>query len=339
MKERIITLFVFIVFVCGFKAYSQDDGIGTGWGNLFPSEPLVLNENFMGFSFFHTDNNPDSGNSENSIDPVSGDVIFGYKEDSLEIPFLGSQFSKAKYVFKQCAFAPEWSSAYAYKNASENTQNVSDGFVEISREDNVYSSVPTIRGYMILDLRQLEYVEIIQWTHSSTGGRKRGVMLEISLDDGNTWDTLRYQPGENFMASFTKDFSFGEPVKTFNEYRCEPSGYGMVWEDGIWTDNVMLRFREAGGQTPRIHDIKVHGTLKVQTAIGDKILNDFKVFSYGKSIRVSKLANIDVYNLSGKKVLSAQHTNYLQLDNVREGIYFVRAKVNDVIKTSKVLIN
>ena len=108
------------------------DDTGTGWGNLFPSEQLVLNENFMGFDFFHSDSNPSSGNSDNVTDPVSGDPIYGFKDDSMYVNFLGSS-DQARYIFHQCAFAPEWQTAYANHEDKTPTPNVSDGFVEISR--------------------------------------------------------------------------------------------------------------------------------------------------------------------------------------------------------------
>ena len=337
MRKRAFVLgFVLVVFFA-FNAKSQDASTGTGWGNLFPSEQLVLNENFMGFNTFHTDSNPDEGNSDNTLDPVSGDPIYGFKNDSIEVQFLGSN-EKATYIFKQCAFAPEWPTAYAYKNSTENSPNVSDGFVEISRDYPASGgNLPMIHGEFVLDLRKLSYVEIIQWSHSSTGGNKRGVMLEYSLDDGVTWDTLRYQPGSSAYAnSFTKDIGTG--IKTDNIFNCQPSAYGMTWEDGIWAENVMLRFGECGGQTPRIHDVKIYGIATPNSTSDLPEIDKLKIYSYNKTIRISKPADVAVYDLSGKTVISKKNTNIILMNDFQNGIYLVKAQVDGVQKTTKIIL-
>ena len=161
-------------------------------------------------------------------------------------------------------------------------------------------------------------------------------MCEISLDNGITWDTLRYQPGTAYSSSFTKDMTTG--VKTSNGIRCDPSAFGMTWEDGIYTGNVMLRFGEAGGQTPRIHDLKVYGTYNPVTFSGSPAIDGLEIYAAGKKIVLSKPSEIAVYNLSGILVLRGSRTNFVSAGHLPDGIYIVHARCGDLFKTEKVII-
>jgi hypothetical protein len=335
MKEKIFTLCFCLILGMGSLTAQLNTGTGTGWGiDLFPGEPLLLDENFQGFAFFHSDSTPDMGNSNNTLDPVTQEVVYGYTNFSTNVLVLGTEDSAITYEFYQCAFAPEWQTAYAFKEQGENTPNVSNGFVEVSRDYG--STPPTVHGHFIVDLRNIDFVEMIQWSHSSCGGNKRGVMLEFSVDDGTTWDTLRYQPGgAGYTEGFTKDVFTGE--KTGNGYRCDPSAYGMLWEDAIYSENMMLRFGEAGGQVPRIHDLKVYGTY---TASSKKEIpdNDLKIYCVNKTIRISEMADVEVYSLVGKRVKMAQQVNSLAMDDMPQGIYIVKAKGPSAVKTTKVVV-
>jgi hypothetical protein len=333
--KKIYVLLTLSMILWNFNLYAQlNTSTGITWGELSPSEPLVLNENFQGFEFFHTDPNTDAGNSDNKFAEDGITIIYGYKNDTVEVPIIGSASGKINYYFNQCAFAPAWKTAYAFQQEAENTANVTNGFVEISRD--YASNPPTVRGWFIVDLRALDFVEVIQWTHSSTGGNKRGVMCEFSVDNGTTWDTLRYQPGSNFGLSFTKDVT--TRVKTSNGYRCDPSAFGMTWEDGIWSDQpIMLRFAEAGGQTPRIHDLKVYGNYTA-TAVNEIADNGLKIYSFNKKIRISEVADVVIYRIDGAIIKSAKNTNLVSLDEMPDGIYLVKAKAGNKYKTTKVLI-
>lgn len=324
-----------ILFVPCYMAQAQlNTSTGTGWGiDLFTSEPLILNENFQGFEFFHSDSNPDDGNSDNTFGN-SGDIVSGYKSFASKAPIWGTTDSIITYDFKHCAFAPQWKTAYAYAGQGENTDNVSDGFVEISRKYT--SSPPTVSGYFIIDLSAIEYVEIIQWSHSSTGGNKRGVMCEFSIDKGASWDTLRYQPGTAYRASFTKDVA--TRVKTYNGYRCDPSAYGMLWEDAIFhTGGIMLRFSECGGQTPRIHDLKVYGTYNSTPA--QEIKNrELKIYCFNRKINISAYADVEIYNIAGTLVKKAKNVNHVDLGCIPQGVYIVKAKHKYLTNIRKVLV-
>lgn len=337
MKAKKFTLAICVLFGVSFTAFSQDISTGINWGTTAPTEPLVLNENFQGFKFFHNDENPDQGNSDNKIDPISGEPVYGFKNMTSKAVIVGKKDSAITYTFEQCAFAPAWKTAYAYKNETENTKNVSNGFVEISRNYAASGgNLPTIRGYFIVDLRKIEFVDVVQWSHSSTGGNKRGVMCEFSVDNAKTWDTLRYQPGTAWAASFTKDVF--TKVKTPNSFRCDPSAYGMTWEDGIWAENVMLRFSECGGQTARIHDLKVYGSYTPVTSVSTVKNDDLRIFSSNRIIRISEPAKVAVYSLTGNLVKTAEQTNSLSMTGVPAGIYLVKAMVDNRVKTSKIIV-
>ena len=339
MKTKQLIL-MFLGFLFSVNMFGQDIGTGMTWGETFtPYEQLLINENFMGFDFYFNGQNINDGNSKNEIDPVSGEMIYGYKDDSLDIHIPGSESGTIRYIYKQCAFAPEWKTVRAEFTGGENTENVSDGFVEISRPDTKYSTVPTLKGHFIVDLREVSFVEGMYWSHSSTGNGKRGAMCEISVDDGITWDTLRYQPGENSYAkSFHKDISTGE--KTYNLFRCDQAAFGMTWEDEIYAENVMLRFVCAGEttiQTLRLHDLKIYGLYVPPTFAETVKGKNLEIIQLKQRIKISELSNVEIYDLTGKVLYREQNTKEIPLDIIPKGTYIVRASNGKLAATQKIV--
>lgn len=337
MKTKFFTLFAAASLLGGLTLTAQDMSTGMDWDANPPATPILIDENFQGFEFFHSDDNPDMGNSNNTLDEDGETIIWGYTNiDKVDVPIINGGGGNVSYSFYQCAFAPEWMTAYAYKDLSAtgsgtNTQNVSDGFVEVSREYG--GAVPTVAGYFIVDLTSINFVDMIQWTHSSCGGTRRGVLLEISLDNGASWDTLRYQPGDAWSQSFTRDPFTGED--TPNTYNCAPSGYGMTWVEEIYMDNVMLRFLVAGGQVPRIHDLKVYGEYTA-SPVSDINEDWLQVNVQNKQIYLSQSVDVEIYNLSGILVKAKKNTNLVTLENQSGGIYFVKATLNGKSQITKV---
>lgn len=330
---RLITLGLLAFGVGQFTATAQtlNTGTGTGWGGLNPTTPLLISTDFSEFDFYHSDADPNSGNSDNVIDPDDPlNVVLGYKSMDYTMSYIGSD-QGAKFTFEQCAFAPEWSTAYGFRDGAS-TAGVSDGFVEISRE--YPSSVPTVRGYMTVDLRNIEFVEAIQYSHSSTGGNKRGVLVEYSLDDGTTWDSLRYQPGLQWSLGFTTDlFTF---ERTPNGYRCDPSAYGMLWEDGVFASNLMIRFLEAGGQTARIHDFKVYGD-GIVASVEDNLINAITVTCSNHLVSLSKEADVTIYTGQGTIAKSAKAVKQLSISDLPAGMYIVNASAEGKTVVEKII--
>ena len=332
-------IFTFLGIIISINLFAQDTGTGMTWGATFtPYEQLLINENFMGFDFYFNGQNINDGNSKNELDPVSGEMIYGYLNDSIEIAIPGSESGKIRYIYEQCAFAPEWKTVKAEATGGENTDNVSDGFVEISRPDTKYSTVPTLKGHFIVDLRDAAFVEGMYWSHSSTGNGKRGAMCEISIDDGLTWDTLRYQPGENSYAkSFHKDISSGE--KTYNTYRCDQAAWGMTWEDEIYAENVMLRFVCAGEQTIqtlRLHDLKIYGTYVPPTSARSIVDEKLEIIHLKDKIKISELVRLAVYDMTGRLIYKNHSTNELPLKNIPRGMFLIKADNGKVVESKKI---
>lgn len=328
----LFSLFIFLLSN-GIAIAQLNTGTGVEWGTLSPVEPLALDENFQGFEFFHSDETSDMGNSDNAY-ASDGSIIHGYKSFTASIDVIGGNGLKVSYSCDLCAFAPDWAAAYSFRDGVENTENVSDGFVEISRD--YPSDPPTVRGHFVVDLRALDFVEVIQWTHSSTGGNKRGVQCDFSLDDGATWDTLRYQPGNAWSDSFTKDPTTG--IKTSNGFRCDPSAYGMTWEDGVYASNVMLRFLEAGGQTARIHDLKVYGTFTPLSPVTNTYDNGLEIVQANRQVSVSERADITVFHADGRLAKAIPDAEQVFLSELPSGVYILRAQAGEKVKVAKVFL-
>jgi len=326
MKRKIFTLLIAALFATGLNLYAQSSPEGsTGWETLQPGEPLLLEEDFQGFSFLHFDSHPNEGSSSNE-DPLN----LGYREDSTSYVIATGSKDTIFYNFYQCAFAPNWEAAYAYRDSADNalddqmTPQVTRGFVEISRE---YSSTFTVNGSFTIDLRQLEFVEVVQYSHSSCGGNKRGYTLEVSTDNGEVWDTLRMQTG-NITTSRPQP----------NSFDCQNSGYAMRWEDGIWNFNVMLRFTQSSGQAPRIHDLKVYGTPSTVSSIENYEKSEIGIVCINKIISLSETSDIGIYDLGGALLRRADMVNTYSVSDLPEGLYIVRAKTNTRTTTRKILL-
>lgn len=333
-------LFAFTLLMFPLAAIAQDFGTGTGWTGLQPTESLVIDENFQGFEFFHTDEHSNQGNSEHKIDETTLEEIPGYIDFDSTFSFLNSTVT-ASYSFIQCAFAPNWGVAYSINgdtgepvDPDPTTEGVSVGFVEISRLDEIYSAVPTSRGYLTVDLTNLEFVEAIQYSHSSTGGNRRGILVEYSKDGGASWDSLRYQPGNNYAASFTTDVFTGD--RTPNSINCTPSANGMLWEDAINDDGLMIRFLEAGGQTVRLHDLKVYGSLP--SISSNSLLEKNKLKIVGKSLIMNEQSMVQVYTVSGALITKRAAVKKMDLSHLENGVYILKVNSKGVDFSQKIVI-
>ncbi|MGQ1948219.1 T9SS type A sorting domain-containing protein [Geofilum sp. OHC36d9] len=324
---------------------AQDTGTGTGWSEAGSS--LLLNLKFQNFEHFHSQADANSGNSRGvvnpELDPTDPEYITpGYMDLQETKSFIGSS-SSVDLIFYQCAFAPEWMTAYAYRDevaipgTGFNTVGVSNGFVEISRE---YESQYTIPGYFEIDLGNLPYIEMIQYSHSSTGGNKRGLMVEFSLDNGVSWDTLRYQPDAAYNDAFTKDIFTSE--KTPNIYRCDPSSYGMLWEDKLYfspdpelNEHLKIRFSTAVSQSLRIHDFIVYGDLP--TALNPVLSQDLGISYTGDLVSVNEACDISIYSLTGTLIKHVEKARFVSVKDLVSGIYVIKAQVDSKIAVTKIL--
>jgi hypothetical protein len=255
----------------------------------------------------------------------------GYRDDSTSFVIATGSKDTLFYDFYHCAFAPNWISAYAYDPEKEGDMpaGMSPGFVEISRKwfrDPHWSD----SGHFVLDLRQLAFVEVVQYSHSSCGGKKRGFTLSMSLDDGNTWDTIRLH---------WDSYSYSDFDDQFEHYNCEKSGYGMLWEDGIYQSNVMLRWtQDPLPQAVRLHDVKIYGTITTPASVEAVYDTEIDIECRHRIIMLSEVADIGIYNLAGSLLKRADNVQNYAVRDIPDGVYIVRAKTSDKITTRKIMV-
>ena len=347
MKNKTITKFLALIngaFLLGsFSVVAQDIGTGPGWGNIIITKDIVIDEDFTGYEFLYSKDNTNSGNSKDVFDEATFEWIWGHRNEVDVKPFINFT-GNATFTFDTCAFAPEWTTAWGYRDmldpaigVDNTTEGVSPGFVEVSRIG--YGDL--FEGFFMIDLTELPYVEAIQYSHSSCGGYRRGFSLLFSLDGGEVWDTLRYQPGDAWDQSYTKDPADfpGDPYimnKTSNSYNCTPSAHGMLWEDEIKASNVMLKFVPANSQALRIHDLKIYGG-DAPVGVHDIVRSTLKVTSLNNQIKVSERASVKVLSCTGTVVKSATVDNIMPLDDISAGIYIVKAKTGAKTTTIKIV--
>ncbi|MBN2165163.1 MAG: T9SS type A sorting domain-containing protein [Marinilabiliaceae bacterium] len=347
MKNKIFTrLFVLstmALLLSNLDLLAQNTDPGTGWDNLIISSDVVIEEDFTTYEHLHSREHTNQGNSKDVFDEGTFEWIWGHRNQVKDIPFI-NYLGSATFTFDTCAFAPTWGVAYSLnsdgtpRDPDPTTEGVSNGFVEVSRQG--YGDT---RGYFMIDLRQLPYVEAIQYSHSSSGGVRRGFALLFSLNDSLTWDTLRYQPGDAWNTSYTKspaDFP-GDPyimTKKMNEYNCQVSGNGMLWEDQIKASNVMLMFisNPTSEQAVRIHDLKVYGG-DAPTGINDVLSGGLTVTSVNDQIVVSEPAFIEVFSCDGAVVKNAKVDDVMSTSDLADGIYVVKASSASKTTTIKIL--
>ena len=348
MKREIFTLLTVALIGASMSLNAQNpESTGTGWETLMPGEPLVLEEDFSGFEFLHSDSIPDAGNSSNNADWTE----MGHRDDSTSFVIAMGSKDTIFYDFYHCAFAPNWIAAYAFDDSltggtSTMTPGMSRGFVEISREWG--SPHFTVSGHLILDLRQLSFVEVVQYSHSSCGGTKRGFTMSMSTDDGVTWDTVRLH---------CDGYSYSDFDELIEHYNCQKSAHGMMWEDGIYNSNVMLRWtQDARGQAVRLHDLLVFGTITNPSSVEAVYDTEIEINCRHRIIMLSEVADIGIYDLKGSLLKRADNVqNYAVRDipdcivlhivcthyavrDIPDGVYIVRAKTSDKITTRRILI-
>lgn len=328
MKREIFTLLTVALIGASMSLNAQNpESTGTGWETLMPGEPLVLEEDFSGFEFLHSDSIPDAGNSSNNADWSE----MGHRDDATSFVIAMGSKDTLFYDFYHCAFAPNWIAAWAFAPDKEGDMpaGMSPGFVEISRE---WFKDPhwTVAGHFILDLRQLAFVEVVQYSHSSCGGTKRGFTLAMSTDDGVTWDTVRLH---------FNTYSYSDFDEQFEHYNCDKSAFGMMWEDEIYKSNVMLRWtQDPYPQAVRLHDVLVFGTITNPSSIEAVYDTEIDINCRHRIIMLSEVADIGIYDLKGSLLKRADNVQNYAVRDIPDGVYIVRAKTSDKITTRKLMI-
>lgn len=296
---------------------------GWGTGAIDGEYPVVINENFQDWEHFHT---TESANGE----PKGGllGVASNWKSGKVAVPIYDGKTNKTDKTFDleltNYAVAPTFYTQYYYegKDAAVHT-NVSKGFVELGR-NSIYQPVAPANGELIIP--QMEYIEGVQYSFSSTGGSKRGFVLFKSVDGGE-WEEVRLE-GKDINTSTSG---------TNNEY----SGYGLRYEDYVGEANVSLKFtiNEVDPQTVRIHDLIVYGTIGEGQSIGNEFGDSFVIKNTKEKISLSTIADIQLVSTSGVVVKNANAVEELNINDLPSGVYIVKATeiTSGAIQTKKIL--
>jgi hypothetical protein len=318
--------------VCAF-VQAQDAGgtidLTPGW-TYGPTEetPVVINENFQDWEKKHDKSDGETANAR-------AGAYFDWSE---EITYTGG--SKAGQTLSlalfQCATDPAGISQYAFETLNGTTGRpvnplVGAGFVEVSRPSSNSTketenetpgslTVPTIPGAMV-----------VQYSYSSLGGFSRGIKLQQSFDNGETWEDVRNPIG--ILANGSSSGTSG--------YR--ESGGGLQVEDYVgdadniekgvslrftlidgWTDETHTATNSGKWQDLRLHDLKIYA-VDVETGLNTPQADAFRVIPLHDYIATGEPANIQIYSLNGSLVKQQNATTRLYTTDLVKGAYIIKA--------------
>ncbi|NDW09687.1 T9SS type A sorting domain-containing protein [Dysgonomonas sp. 520] len=191
----------------------------------------------------------------------------------------------------------------------------------------------------------------IQYTTSSYG-KSRGFHLEIGYlqeDNSVRWDTIRYTP-KGAALRYPEDMQ----TENMNE-----SGRGMVWQENFTparTKNVFIRIRPVTHerQIVRLHDLKIYGeaensdgsdavnpnTLPVYnegSGIGNSLAEGVKIIGGNGFFTITEEADVNVYNMSGNSVKTITATTDIDLSDLANGAYIIKAITKSGVVTKQVI--
>lgn len=236
----------------------------------------------------------------------------------------------------------------AADNQGPSTTNVSVGSLMIY--DNYNTIRPVDQGYVpetngrgSLTTCKIQYLERVRYA-TSAYGRERGFHLELGREittEGVTsikWDTIRYFGNTGNCYPKGVDGGFDIPADWTGQAKeyFYATNMGWVFDEEIMAENVYLRWRptSVNAQAVRIHDIKLYGEASPEilnpyrfaTSISEVPVGKSVLLSMdGKIVKISEAANVQVFDLLGKSVASAQNVTELDLSALNGNIYIVKA--------------
>lgn len=359
-----ITFLLFVVILASItnaqSSYLSADSLTTetGWGwkttILSSNQALAINENFQDWPLKHNQPN-------NSVATKARASVDAYADWNQEIT-LGDG-TKANISMIKCASAPQGLSQNKIEFTSKNDPDdgvyqgnaikypngqipdpeigspLSVGFLEVSRKSS-NGTVSAGVGYDgSVTLPAILGAQIVQYSYSSLGGNKRGIILQRSVDNGDTWTDVRnpsatacsWPNTENGGNSSTA--VLGEN-RFLSGYYC--SGAGVYIEDviGDGTESVMLRFTVHNGQDFRLHDLKV---IKLTSGSSISKTNSSTTIIMGKKGQIEiadAQEDVIVYNITGQKIATLLPNQGSHTVTVPSGVYLVAEKNQSVVKIS-----
>jgi len=372
--KKMITKTIFLIvsgfFVAFPSTFAQDYYRGNStWENKSPYFPIV-EENFQDWNYTDAEG---YGLKDPTVNTCATNARSDYQDYStFEVKrSVDSRQNmpngKLTFFLDFCQIQPDCDTQSGTNYTLDSTvvnndsrgaswNNVSIGCI------NIYDNYSTVRpitegfsgdGAGSFTTSLIPMLERIQYTTSSYGN-KRGFNLEVGylLEDQTIyWDTVRYFTGNlttcrpdavaTELASYNTSTSFLETNR------------GLVFEElfGSGVENVYIRIRPTNSlhnrQIVRIHDLKIYGTAPDTDAATNpnpvQGINDVKqdqalqIVGYSGIYKLTKAADVIVYDLKGCIVATRKNRTELNLTTLPKGIYFLRATTEAGMTTKKIV--
>jgi len=321
MKKKTLLFLALTVMVLGNinDVLAVTGYFGTGW-NRTGFSPKIVDINFQSWA----DEPHDPNNPTVCPDPVPDNGFYTpHRVIYLPVP---NTSTFVPFTLDSCLVR---NACPPVANSGSKTRNtgVSNGFIELKRYYTGGSTPSLSPGLGHLIIGPISYLEYIQYSTSTNGGNKRGFYLEKSEDGGDTWTLVRRETS-NLTLSTSGD----------NNLECSN---GMQWEDDINGVDCYLRFRntttaaDGGAQMIRIHDVKIWGEPSLISGVNTSVATQLRASINNIRVKLTDFADIDIFDISGTKVLSQIDTKELNIANLPGGVYIMKAKNANSTLTKK----
>lgn len=189
-----------------------------------------------------------------------------------------------------------------------------------------------IKGFSTANVRQAPYIQLeLPAEHKITDIE----VLGYGTSGGSAWAEAELICGfsntTSADASFSIDTDIDETVMTFPQATCATNNKRpLLYEDTKFIRLSVCRAFAGTGVTSWDSDVMVYAirlyATKTVVGIEEENSDQFEIKVYDRNLQLTELADVQVYSLSGKKVLDLKKLSSTDLSFLNAGAYIIKAQ-------------